>query len=49
MRDAKPSDGGPPFGFERILRIFVDPDLLEYDEVWATPRHVERQLWFEPG
>ena len=26
----------PPFGFERKLRIFIDPDLLQYDEVWAA-------------
>jgi len=24
----------PPFGFEKKLRIFIDPDLLQYDEVW---------------
>ena len=28
--------GVPPFGFERKLRIFIDPDLLQYDEVWAA-------------
>ena len=26
----------PPFGFERRLRIFIDPDLLQYDEAWAA-------------
>jgi prolyl-tRNA editing enzyme YbaK/EbsC (Cys-tRNA(Pro) deacylase) len=26
----------PPFGFPRTLRIFIDPDLLEFDEVWAA-------------
>ena len=26
----------PPFGFSRPLRIFIDPDLLQYDEVWAA-------------
>jgi prolyl-tRNA editing enzyme YbaK/EbsC (Cys-tRNA(Pro) deacylase) len=26
----------PPFGFEKKLRIFIDPDLLQCDEVWAT-------------
>jgi prolyl-tRNA editing enzyme YbaK/EbsC (Cys-tRNA(Pro) deacylase) len=25
-----------PFGFPRTLRIFIDPDLLEFDEVWAA-------------
>ncbi|NBO68562.1 MAG: hypothetical protein EBW27_04635 [Acidimicrobiia bacterium] len=28
----------PPFGFEKKLRIFIDPDLLQYDEVWAAAR-----------
>ena len=32
----KPSRGVPPFGFLRSLRIFIDPDLLQYDEVWAA-------------
>ena len=31
-----PIGGVPPFGFERKLRIFIDPDLLQYDEVWAA-------------
>jgi prolyl-tRNA editing enzyme YbaK/EbsC (Cys-tRNA(Pro) deacylase) len=26
----------PPFGFSQPLRVFVDPDLLQYDEVWAA-------------
>jgi prolyl-tRNA editing enzyme YbaK/EbsC (Cys-tRNA(Pro) deacylase) len=26
----------PPFGFSRLLQIFIDPDLLTYDEVWAA-------------
>ena len=32
----KPRRGVPPFGFEKKLRIFIDPDLLQYDEVWAA-------------
>ena len=28
--------GVPPFGYEKKLRIFIDPDLLQYDEVWAA-------------
>jgi prolyl-tRNA editing enzyme YbaK/EbsC (Cys-tRNA(Pro) deacylase) len=28
--------GVPPFGFGKKLRIFIDPDLLQYDEVWAA-------------
>lgn len=26
----------PPFGHATPLRIFIDPDLLHYDEVWAA-------------
>lgn len=38
-----PIGGVPPFGHATPLRVFVDRDLLDYDEVWAaagTPRHV---------
>lgn len=28
--------GVPPFGHATELRVFVDPDLLQYDEVWAA-------------
>ena len=31
-----PIGGVPPFGFSRLLRIFIDPDLLTYAEVWAA-------------
>ncbi len=31
-----PIGGVPPFGHDNPLRVFVDPDLLEYDEVWAS-------------
>ena len=31
-----PIGGVPPFGFEKKLRIFIDPELLQYDEVWAA-------------
>ena len=31
-----PIGGVPPFGHATQLRVFVDPDLLQYDEVWAT-------------
>lgn len=45
VRDATgfPIGGVPPFGHRRPLRVFVDRDLLGYDQVWAaagTPRHV---------
>jgi prolyl-tRNA editing enzyme YbaK/EbsC (Cys-tRNA(Pro) deacylase) len=26
----------PPLGLATQLRIFVDPDLLQYNEVWAA-------------
>jgi prolyl-tRNA editing enzyme YbaK/EbsC (Cys-tRNA(Pro) deacylase) len=26
----------PPFGFPQPLRVFVDPDVLQYDEVRAA-------------
>ena len=26
----------PPLGHNTQLRIFIDPDLLQYDEVWAA-------------
>jgi Cys-tRNA(Pro) deacylase len=31
-----PIGGVPPFGHTTQLRVFVDPDLLQYDEVWAA-------------
>jgi Cys-tRNA(Pro) deacylase len=31
-----PIGGVPPFGHSSQLRVFVDPDLLQYDEVWAA-------------
>ncbi len=38
VRDATgyPIGGVPPFGHATKLRIFIDPDLLQYDEVWAA-------------
>jgi Cys-tRNA(Pro) deacylase len=38
VRDATgfPVGGVPPFGHRETLRIFVDEDLLQYDEVWAA-------------
>ena len=33
-----PIGGVPPFGHSTQLRVFVDPDLLQYDEVWAAAR-----------
>jgi prolyl-tRNA editing enzyme YbaK/EbsC (Cys-tRNA(Pro) deacylase) len=31
-----PIGGVPPFGHRTELRVFVDPDLLDHDEVWAA-------------
>ena len=31
-----PIGGVPPFGHATPLRIFIDPDLLQYGEVWAA-------------
>ena len=31
-----PIGGVPPFGHATPLRIFIDPDLLQYREVWAA-------------
>ncbi|HEX5950991.1 MAG TPA: YbaK/EbsC family protein [Actinomycetota bacterium] len=37
--------GTPPFGFPQPVRVFIDPDLLDFDEIWAaagTPDSVFR-------
>ncbi len=26
----------PPLGLATQMRVFIDPDLLQYDEVWAA-------------
>jgi len=31
-----PIGGVPPFGHSTPLRVFIDPDLLQYDKVWAA-------------
>lgn len=31
-----PIGGVPPFGHVTSLRVFIDPDLLAYDQVWAA-------------
>ena len=35
-RVSQTNGGVPPFGHSTKLRIFIDPDLLQYDEVWAA-------------
>ncbi|MEN9507264.1 MAG: hypothetical protein RI958_3190, partial [Actinomycetota bacterium] len=34
--DSEANGGVPPFGHTTHLRVFIDPDLLHYDEVWAA-------------
>jgi prolyl-tRNA editing enzyme YbaK/EbsC (Cys-tRNA(Pro) deacylase) len=34
--DSEVNGGVPPFGHSTQLRVFIDPDLLQYDEVWAA-------------
>jgi len=38
VRDATgyPIGGVPPLGLATQLRVFIDPDLLQYEEVWAA-------------
>jgi hypothetical protein len=36
LRDSPANGGVPPFGHTTHLRVFIDPDLLQYDEVWAA-------------
>ena len=31
-----PIGGVPPFGHDTVLRVFIDPDLLQYGIVWAA-------------
>ena len=35
----------PPFGHSTQLRVFVDPDLLQYDEVWAAAGKAQLRFW----
>lgn len=43
-----PIGGVPPFGFPQPLRVFVDPDLLQYDEVWAAAGTWNDNFGIEP-
>ena len=38
----------PPFGHSTQLRVFVDLDLLQYDEVWAAAGTWNDVLGIEP-
>ena len=33
---SKHKRGVPPFGHTKQLRVFIDPDLLQWPEVWAA-------------
>ena len=43
-----PIGGVPPFGHATPLRIFIDPDLLKYDEVWAAAGTWQDVFGIEP-
>jgi Cys-tRNA(Pro) deacylase len=44
-----PIGGVPPFGHTKQLRVFIDPDLLQYDEVWAAAGTWNDVFAIEPG
>ena len=44
----KPTVAYPPFGHKTHLRIFIDPDLLQYDEVWAAAGTLHDVFGIEP-
>ena len=39
----------PPFGHSTQLRVFIDPDLLQYDEVWAAAGTWNDNFGIEPN
>lgn len=41
--------GVPPFGHSTKLRVFIDPDLLQYDEVWAAAGTWNDNFAISPG
>lgn len=36
IQDSRDNGGVPPFGHATHLRVFIDPDLPQYDEDWAA-------------
>jgi prolyl-tRNA editing enzyme YbaK/EbsC (Cys-tRNA(Pro) deacylase) len=44
-----PIGGVPPFGHSTQLRIFIDPDLLKFDEVWAAAGTWHDVFAIDPG
>jgi prolyl-tRNA editing enzyme YbaK/EbsC (Cys-tRNA(Pro) deacylase) len=51
VRDATgyPIGGVPPLGLATQIRVFVDPDLLQYDEVWAAAGTWNDVFAIDPG
>ncbi|MBK5221345.1 MAG: YbaK/EbsC family protein [Acidimicrobiia bacterium] len=51
VRDATgfPIGGVPPFGHSTSLRTFIDPDLLQFDEVWAAAGTWNHVFAIAPG
>ena len=44
-----PVGGVPPFGHRNVLRVFVDEDLLGYDELWAAAGTPHVNFSIEPA
>ena len=44
-----PTNGVPPLGLATHLRVFIDPDLLQYDKVWAAAGTWNDMFAIEPG
>jgi len=44
-----PIGGVPPLGLATRLRVFIDPDLLQYEEVWAAAGTWNDVFAIEPG
>jgi prolyl-tRNA editing enzyme YbaK/EbsC (Cys-tRNA(Pro) deacylase) len=44
-----PIGGVPPFGHATHLRVFIDPDLLRWPEVWAAAGTWHDVFGIEPG
>jgi prolyl-tRNA editing enzyme YbaK/EbsC (Cys-tRNA(Pro) deacylase) len=51
VRDATgyPVGGVPPFGYREPLRIFIDEDLLEYEELWAAASTSTKSFGLRPA
>ena len=47
-RVSKHNVGVPPFGHKTHLQVFIDPDQLQYDEVWAAAETWNDVFGIEP-